>query len=144
MMEVKNLMYEIGFTQGAFDMFHIGHLNLIKNAKAQCKYLIVGINSDELIKSYKSKEAIIPISERMAIVEAIKYVDEVVITDTLDKMKIVKEKKCNAIFVGSDWKDNARWLKTKEEMHQIGVDVIFLPYTEKTSSTLISEKLNNY
>lgn len=143
-MEGRTLMYEIGFTQGAFDMFHIGHLNLIRNAKAQCKYLIVGINSDELIKSYKGKEAIIPTSERVAIVEAIKYVDEVVITDTLDKMQMVKDKKCNAIFVGSDWKDNERWLKTKEEMQAIGVDVIFLPYTEKTSSTLIREKLNNY
>lgn len=137
-------MYEIGFTQGAFDMFHIGHLNLLRNAKAQCKYLIVGINSDELIKKYKAKEAIIPINERVAIVEAIKYVDEVIITDTLEKRQIVQNKKCNAIFVGSDWKDNERWLKTKEEMQTIGVDVIFLPYTEKTSSTLIREKLNNY
>lgn len=143
-MEVKILMYEIGFTQGAFDMFHIGHLNLLRNAKAQCKYLIVGINSDELIKKYKAKEAIIPINERVAIVEAIKYVDEVIITDTLEKRQIVQNKKCNAIFVGSDWKDNERWLKTKEEMQTIGVDVIFLPYTEKTSSTLIREKLNNY
>lgn len=143
-MEVTILMYEIGFTQGAFDMFHIGHLNLIRNAKAQCKYLIVGINSDELINSYKNKKAIIPISERVAIVKAIKYVDEVIVTNTLDKMQIVQEKKCNAIFVGSDWKNNERWLKTKEEMQKIGVDVIFLPYTEETSSTLIREKLKNY
>ncbi len=78
----------IGYTQGTYDMFHIGHLNLIKNAKRRCDYLIVGVNTDELVESYKHKRPIIPLAERAEIVRAIRYVDEVLITDTLDKKTI--------------------------------------------------------
>lgn len=81
----------IGYTQGTYDMFHIGHLNLIKNAKRRCDYLIVGVNTDELVESYKQKRPIVPLEERAEIVRAIKYVDEVIITNTLDK-KVIWDK----------------------------------------------------
>lgn len=81
----------IGYTQGTFDMFHIGHLNLIKNAKRHCDYLIVGVNADDLVESYKHKRPIIPLEERAEIVRAIKYVDEVIVTTTLDKKKVWKK-----------------------------------------------------
>ena len=135
------IMYKIGYTQGAFDMFHIGHLNLIKNAKAQCEYLIVGVNTDELIHDYKDKDTVIPLEERMAIIESLKYVDEVIPAYELDKKAIVIDKKCDVIFVGSDWERSERWQKTKEEMKKRGVDVVFLPYTRETNSTLLREKL---
>lgn len=125
-------------------MFHIGHLNLIKNAKKQCEYLIVGVNTDELIHTYKKKNAIIPFEERVEIIESLKYVDEVITADSLEKKKVVLEKHCNAIFIGSDWENSDRWKKTQEEMRQLNVDVVFLPYTKRTSSTLIREKLLNY
>lgn len=131
----------VGFTQGTFDMFHVGHLNLLRNAKKECDYLIVGVNSDELVKNYKNKEVIIPLEERMQIVEAIRYVDEVIRIDSLDKMVSWKEKKYNRIFIGDDWKGSERWKKTEEEMAEVGVSVCYLPYTQETCSTVLREKL---
>ena len=133
----------IGFTAGAFDMFHIGHLNLLRNAKNKCDYLIVGVNSDELIAEYKNKKTIVPFSERFSIIESIKYVDEVIKTDTLDKEEIWKQKKFDLIFIGDDWKGNERWVKTEEAMRIYGVKVVYLPYTKGTSSTILRERLND-
>ena len=134
----------IGYTQGTFDMFHIGHLNLIKNAKSNCDYLIVGVNTDELISSYKSKSAVIPLEERMAIIEAIKYVDKVVPCDTLNKTVAYENLKFNKIFIGDDWKGNPRWIETENQMSKYGVEVVYLKYTQNTSSTLLREKLVDY
>ncbi len=127
--------YKIGYTQGVFDMFHIGHLNLINNAKKFCDYLIVAVNSDELVKEYKHKIPVINQEERRYIVENLKAVDEAVIAETLDKAIQLKKYCFNAIFIGDDWKGNARWEATKEEFAQMGIDVIFLPHTEGVSST---------
>lgn len=131
----------IGFTAGAFDMFHIGHLNLIKNAKSRCDYLIVGVNTDELILNYKNKKAVVPLSERMQIVEAIKYVDEVISVGTLDKECIWNIKKYDIVFIGDDWKGSLRWNHTEHIMKKYGVQVVYLPYTRGTTSTLLREKL---
>lgn len=131
----------IGFTAGAFDMFHVGHLNLIKNAKARCDYLIVGVNTDELIAEYKSKKVVVPLEERMQIVESIKYVDEVIAVDTLDKEKIWNRKKFDVVFIGDDWRGSQRWNETEEIMKKHDVDVVYLPYTTGTTSTLLREKL---
>lgn len=131
----------IGFTAGAFDMFHVGHLNLIKNAKARCDYLIVGVNTDELIADYKDKKVVVPLEERMQIVEAVKYVDEVIAVDTLDKEKIWEKKKFDVVFIGDDWKGSERWNETERKMKKYGVDVVYLPYTTGTTSTLLREKL---
>lgn len=131
----------IGFTQGTFDMFHIGHLNLLKHAREHCDYLVVGVNSDELVKAYKNKEVIVPLEERMAIVEAIRYVDEVICTDTLDKVSAWNRVKFQKLFIGDDWKGNARWKKTEEEIAPLGAVVEYLPYTKDTCSTLLREKL---
>ena len=134
----------IGYTQGTYDMFHIGHLNLIRNAKAQCDYLIVGVNSDELVKSYKNKVAIMPLQERMDIIGSIRFVDEVVACDTLDKTKMHEKLHFDKLFIGDDWKGNDRWKRTEEEMKALGAEVVYLPHTEGTSSTMLREKLNEY
>lgn len=131
----------VGFTAGAFDMFHVGHLNLIKNAKARCDYLIVGVNTDELIAGYKNKKAVVPLDERLQIVEAIKYVDEVISVDTLDKEKMWERKKFDVVFIGDDWKGTQRWIETEEKLRKLGVEVVYLPYTTGTTSTLLREKL---
>lgn len=131
----------VGFTAGTFDMFHIGHLNLIKNAKARCDYLIVGVNSDELVQEYKGKNVIVPLEERIEIIRALKYVDEVMRIDSLDKKLSWNQKHYNLLFIGDDWKGNPRWENTKKEMEQFGVQTIFLPHTEGTNSTLLREKL---
>ena len=134
----------IGYTQGTYDMFHIGHLNLIKHAKEKCDYLIVGVNTDELVKSYKNKTAIVPLEERMEIISAIKYVDKVVACDTLDKVEMQKALHFNKIFIGDDWKGNARWAQTEKDMAELGAELVYLPHTEGTSSTMLREKLKDY
>lgn len=129
--------YKIGYTQGVYDMFHIGHLNILKRAKEQCECLIVGINSDALVQSYKNKIPVINENDRMEIVSNIKCVDKVVLADTLDKIVMYQKLNFDAIFIGSDWQGDHRWKKTEEEMNKIGVDVIFLPHTDGITSTLL-------
>ena len=134
--------YKIGYTQGAFDMFHIGHLNLLRNAYDQCETLIVGVNSDALVSRYKSKRTIIPEQERLEIIRAIKYVDHAMLVETLDKSEIREQVKFDAVFIGSDWKGSPRWEQTEKDLMQFGVDVVYLAYTQGTNSTLLREKLD--
>ena len=132
----------IGYTQGTYDMFHIGHLNLIKNAKRRCDYLIV--NTDELVESYKNKRPIVPLEERAEIVRSIKYVDEVIITNTLDKKEIWDKIRFDEIYIGDDWKGNERWERIMKEMEPRGARFAYFPYTKDTSSTMLREKLKEY
>ena len=134
--------YKIGYTTGVFDMFHIGHLNILKRAKEQCEYLIVGVSTDEVVEGYKHKRPVIRFEERCAIVEAIKYVDQVIPQTSMDKMDAYKTLKFDAIFHGSDWKGSAMYDEIIKQFSAIGVDVVFLPHTEGVSSTLIREKVN--
>ena len=127
--------YKIGYTQGVYDMFHIGHLNLLNHAKEQCEYLIVGVNSDSLVEEYKHKKTVIPEHDRAEIVRNIRSVDECIIIDTLDKIKTWNSIHFDAIFIGDDWFGNPRWMRTKEELSKYGVDVVFLPHTSGISST---------
>lgn len=127
--------YRIGYTQGVYDMFHIGHLNLINRAKAQCDYLIVGVNADQLVEQYKHKTPVINETDRAEIVRNIKAVDEAVIVHTLDKEEALRLFHFDAIFIGDDWKGNPRWEQTGIDLARHGVDLIFLPHTEGISST---------
>lgn len=132
----------IGYTTGVFDMFHIGHLNILKNAKEKCDYLIVGVSKDELVQEYKNKKPIIPYEERAAIVESIKYVDKVVPQTSMDKREAWGKYKFNVMFHGSDWKNTDMYNQIVKELSEIGVEVVFLPYTEGISSTLLSDVLH--
>ena len=134
--------YKIGYTTGVFDMFHIGHLNILKRAKEQCEYLIVGVSTDELVKDYKHKIPVIPFEQRVEIVSAIKYVDEVVPQTTMNKMEAYEKLHFNAIFHGSDWQGSDMYNKIIEEFSKVNVDVVFLPHTDGISSTQIKEKAN--
>ena len=127
--------YKIGYTQGVYDMFQIGHLNLINSAKQYCDYLIVGVNADELVQSYKNKVPVICQEDRRKIVENIKAVDKAVVVSTLDKVEIFKKLKFDAVFIGDDWKDSERWNKTESELSSYGIDVVYLPHTPDISST---------
>lgn len=135
--------YKVGYTAGVYDMFHIGHLNILKRAKESCNYLIVGVSTDELVQNYKNKNTIIPFDERAAIVEAIKYVDKVVPQVSMDKMQAWENYKFDAMFVGDDWKGTEKWNKIEEEFKKVGVDIVYFPYTQGTSSTILREKLLN-
>lgn len=134
--------YKIGYTTGVFDMFHIGHLNLLRRAKEQCEYLIVGVSTDQLVMEYKKKKPIICFEERIEIVSAIKVVDQVVPQLSMNKLDAWKKYHFDALFHGSDWKNSDMYNKIIEEFEQIGVDVVFLPHTEGVSSTLLAEVLH--
>lgn len=129
--------YKVGYTQGVYDMFHIGHLNLINHAKEYCDYLIVGINSDKLVEEYKRKHTVINETERALIVGNIKAVDEVLIVDTLDKEAVLKQKHFDAVFIGDDWKGSDRWNETEKVLGKHGVDVVYLKHTDGISSTVL-------
>lgn len=132
--------YKIGYTTGVFDMFHIGHLNILRRAKEQCEYLIVGVSTDELVRSYKGKTPIIPLEQRMAIVEAIRYVDKVVVQSTMNKLEAYEQLHFDAIFHGDDWKGSDMYNDMSERFAAVGVDMVFLPHTDGISSTIIRAK----
>ena len=133
--------YKIGYTTGVFDMFHIGHLNILKNAKAQCEELIVGVSTDELVREYKNKTPIIPFEERMKIVSAIKYVDRVVPQTSMNKMEAWNQLRFDVLFHGTDWKGSKMYDEIIEQFNAVNVDVVFLPHTDGTSFTLLSNVL---
>ena len=133
----------IGYTAGVYDMFHIGHLNVLKNAKALCDYLIVAVSTDELVQEYKHKTPIIPFENRKAIVEAIKYVDKVVPQVNMDKKQAAIDNHINVMFVGDDWKGTEKWNKIERDLSTIegGVKVVYLPHTDGISSSMLREIL---
>ena len=130
----------IGYTSGVYDLFHIGHLNLLRNAKGMCDKLIVGVTTDELV-SYKNKQAVIPHVERMEIVRAIEYVNSVVPQEDMDKFEMWKKLKFDVMFVGDDWYKSPKWEELEAQFKSVGVRIVFFPYTKGTSSTLLNETL---
>lgn len=136
--------YKKGYTQGVYDMFHIGHLNLINHAKEYCEYLIVAVNADELVMEYKHKTPVIPQEERRLIVENIRAVDEAVIAFSLDKAEQLKKHGFDVIFIGDDWKGNPRWSATEDELKKYGVDVVYLPHTDGISSTSLKVEIDKH
>lgn len=132
--------YTIGYTQGVFDMFHIGHLRLIERAAEQCETLIVGVNSDELVEEYKHKRPVINENDRAEIINGLKGVDRVEIVTTLDKCSLWDRYHFDAIFIGEDWKGNERWRKTEEDLAKLGAKVVYLPHTPNVSSTGLREE----
>ena len=137
----KNKPVVVGYTTGVFDLFHIGHLNILRNAKNLCDKLIVGVTTDELLMEYKKKKAVIPFVERCEILRAIRYVDVVVAQDTMDKLKAWKKLKFNVMFVGDDWYESNKWKKIEGELEKVNVTIVYFPYTKGTSSTLINQIL---
>lgn len=133
--------FKTGFTSGVFDMFHIGHLNIIRKAKEQCDYLIVGVSTDEVVSSYKHKTPIIPYEQRAAIVEALKYVDEVVPQTTMDKLEMWKMKHFDVMFHGDEWRGTDLYNRYEEEFEKVGVRIVYLPHTEGISSSILREKI---
>lgn len=133
--------YKIGYTTGVFDLFHIGHLNILKNAKSQCEYLIVGVSTDELVAKYKNKLPVIPYNQRAEIISSIKYVDMVVPQVSLDKMDAYNKFKFNVLFHGDDWKNSDLYEEIEKELKKHGVDIVFIPHTDGISTTIIKKML---
>ena len=133
--------YRIGYTTGVYDMFHIGHLNILKRAKEQCDFLIVGVTTDELCFKRKNKYPIINQNERFAIVEAIKYVDKVVFQENMDKIKPIIENHVDVVFVGSDWQGTPQWIEYEKQFAQVDCKVVYLSHTDGISSTILRNKI---
>ena len=130
----------IGFTSGVFDMFHIGHLNILRMARSMCDRLVVGVTVDDLVL-YKEEKAVIPFSERLEIVQNIKYVDLAVPQDDLDKYKMWEKLKFNVMFIGDDWFDTNRFKKFEKRLSEVDVKIIYLPYTHSVSTSILKERL---
>lgn len=130
----------VGYTTGVFDLFHIGHLNLLKNAKGMCDKLIVGVTVDDLVQ-YKGKKAMIPFEDKIEIVRSCRYVDAAVPQYDMDKLKACKQLGATILFVGNDWYGTEKWKKYEEDFDKEGIKIIYFPYTVGVSSTKITEAL---
>jgi glycerol-3-phosphate cytidylyltransferase len=137
-------MKRIGYTTGVYDLFHIGHVNLLRRARLECDYLIVGVTTDELCIEAKGKAPIIPFTERMSVVESVRYVDMVVPQVNYDKMEAWRNHKFNVMFVGDDWKGTPKWVALEQEFSVLGVEIVYFPYSQQTSSTRIRAILDSY
>lgn len=136
--------YHIGYTCGVFDLFHVGHLNLLERCKEQCDILIVGVCNDDYVRNIKGKEPVYSEDERVRIMKALKCVDDAVLVDietTNDKMLALKKIGFNVLFSGDDWKGSERYLKTEEQFAPLGVKIEYLPYTQGISTSKTKEKL---
>ena len=131
----------VGYTAGVFDLFHIGHVNLLRRARENCDRLIVGVTVDDLVL-YKGKRPVIPFAERMEVVSACRYVDLAVAQTSLDKIEAWRNLQFQVMFVGSDWQGSEQWKNYEEQFQALGVSINYFPYTTGTSSTLINETLN--
>ena len=131
----------IGYTTGVFDMFHIGHLNILRQAKENCDYLIVGVSTDELVQKEKHHLPVIPFEDRCRIVEAIRYVDKVVSQENKDKFSAWEKYHFNRMFVFSDWKGTDAWKKYENQFNPVGVEIIYFDHTDGISSTMLRETI---
>ena len=133
----------IGYTTGVYDMFHIGHLNVIRRAREQCDYLIVGVSTDELVQHDKNKTPVIPYEERAAIVEALKYVDKVVPQKDKNKYAAWENYHFHKMFVGDDWQGTPQWIEFEKQFKPLGVEIVYLPHTDGISSTQLTSVIKN-
>ena len=133
----------VGYTTGVFDLFHIGHLNILKTAFARCDFLIVGVTTDELCNEVKGITPIIPLKERLEILKSIKYVSKVVTQSSMDKLIAWDQYKFDIVFVGDDWKGTKKWDKIENDFSKVNVSIDYLPYTKHTSSTNLRQILRS-
>ena len=130
----------IGYTTGVYDMFHVGHLNILRRARSLCDYLVVGVTTDELAASRKGRTAVVPFLERVEIVQNVRYVDDVVPQAHMDKMEAWRNVRFDVMFVGDDWKGTPAWDQLEKDFAQVDVGIVYFPYTEAVSSTLLRSR----
>ena len=131
----------IAYTTGTYDMFHIGHLNILRNSKQLCDKLVVGVSTDELVLSYKGHLPIIPFNERIEIIKAISYVDLAIPQKNMNKLDACLKLNSKLLIIGDDWYKTNKWNLYEKEMVNFGIKVIYLPYTDGISSTLIKKRI---
>jgi glycerol-3-phosphate cytidylyltransferase len=132
----------VGYAAGAYDLFHIGHLNLLRHARTQCDHLIAGVVSDEMLQVTKRMTPMVPLAERLEIVSHIDYVDQAYAETVPDKMDVWRELRFDVFFKGDDWRGTEKGLALEREFAKVGVEVVYFPYTMSTSSTVLRRALN--
>ena len=132
----------IGYAAGAFDLFHVGHLNILRHAKSQCDYLIAGVVSDEMLQLTKGMTPVVPLAERLEIVSHISYVDEAVAEVVPDKLETWRQIGFDVFFKGDDWRGTEKGMRLEEQFAAVGVEVVYFPYTVHTSSTALRRALD--
>jgi glycerol-3-phosphate cytidylyltransferase len=138
--------YKIGYTTGTFDLFHVGHLNILKNAKQLCDILIVGVTSNEKVIKQKNKTPIINENDRIEIVSSIKYVDIALLHTDNNKFEAYKKYKFDVVFIGDDYLDYPEYKELEEQSLELlgkKIDVIYIPYTKRISTTKITKEIFN-
>jgi glycerol-3-phosphate cytidylyltransferase len=136
-------MIRIGYAPGAFDMFHIGHLNLLHRAKERCDFLIAGVVADEVLIEHKKVTPVIPLAERLEIVRNARSVDMAHAAMSNDKTKIWQELRFNVLFKGDDWQGTEKGIRLERDFAAFGVEVVYFPYTQATSSSALRRTLQN-
>ena len=138
---VNEKKFKIGYTTGTFDLFHVGHLNLLEKAKENCEILIVGVSTDELVKDYKGELPVIPFEDRIRIVGALKCVDKVIAQKTLNKLDVLPDIQYDVLFHGDDWKNTKMYNEIEENLREQKVSCIYIPYTKSVSTKSIKERI---
>lgn len=136
------MVQRIGYAAGAYDLFHIGHLNILKHAKSQCDYLIAGVVSDEMCEAVKGQRPLVPLTERLQIVQAVRFVDEAVAEVLPDKLATWGQLGFNVFFKGDDWRGTGKGRDLERRFADVGVEVVYFPYTAQTSSTQLRMALS--
>lgn len=131
----------VGYAAGAFDLFHVGHLNILRHAKSQCDYLIAGVVSDEMLELSRGVRPVVPLAERLEIVSQIGYVDQAVAETLPDKLDTWRQIGFDVFFKGDDWRGTAKGRALEERFAAVGVEVVYFPYTVHTSSTALRQAL---
>ncbi|MGH8449824.1 adenylyltransferase/cytidyltransferase family protein [Pseudomonas sp.] len=136
-------MIRIGYAPGAYDLFHIGHLNLLRQAKERCDFLIAGVAADDVLIEHKGMKPVVPLVERLEIVRNVRHVDAAYPAFTNDKVEIWKDLQFNVIFKGDDWKDTEKGIQLERRLSVLGVEIVYLPYGKVTSSSTLRQTLKN-
>ncbi|MCB5166579.1 adenylyltransferase/cytidyltransferase family protein [Streptomyces bambusae] len=134
--------YRVGYAPGAYDLFHIGHLNILRHARSQCDYLVAGVVSDEMAELAKGRRPMIPLVERLEIVRSVQYVDAAFVETVPDKVETWKQVRFDVIFKGDDWRGTPKGDRLESDFAAVGVDVVYFPYTVHTSSTQLRRALD--
>lgn len=136
-------MIRIGYAPGAYDLFHVGHLNLLRQAKEQCDFLIAGVVADEVLIRHKGVTPVIPLAERLEIVRNVRFVDAAHAAMTNDKLEIWHDLRFNVLFKGDDWRGTEKGDRLERDFGAIGVKVVYFPYTRSTSSSALRKTLHS-